>query len=336
MSLLALSDELLLQIFKSSVPQTSKQSSYLSLVHTCRRFYHIALPLLYQDANLVWGSFMPPSLEDQDRLTRQLKSYSDPEHSVWVRDALVKWHQHEVEMSGQMFSTLAKFPALRNLKLEGVAGAGTHQPRLGERTYRPFPNRGLDDFLDGCFEMKALRTVAIRYTELTVQELCKLYTIPHLAHLKVENLDLRVSSLPAGSSASRDPSTITRLEFWRLQGSDRRPEMEYILSGHPDLKELVLDIRTSSPAPALSVQNFGTLKTSLAKLRLSVSGSPKLERGIETDFATFTVLKELDVHDRLVFGQRLSDGRDLDRCSIVERLPTSLRSLRVSRIANLK
>lgn len=235
-------------------------------------------------------------------------------------------------MSGQIFLTLAKFSSLRSLKLEGVAGAGTHQPRLGERDYRPFPNRGFDSFLSHCSEMKALRAVAIKYTELTTQELRKLYNIPHLAHLKVENLDLKISSLPDESLMSRTPSTISRLEFWRLWGSDSGSQMEYILSGHPNLKELVLDIQTSASAPALSIPAFDALQTSLVKLRLSVSGSPKLERGIETDFATFTALKELDVHDRLVFGQRLTDGRDLDRCSIVGRLPTPLESLRVSEI----
>jgi hypothetical protein len=174
-----------------------------------------------------------------------------------------------------------------------------------------------------------------------VDDVFKLFDVPRLDYLCVAKLDVR----PSEELPQFDRQPVSRIEVLEFKecSPPMGPLVKVMLGGHHRLRKFTwgIDSRriTSQLSPAAITDALEPLKSTVEELHLSISpGSWTYagNDGTQMDFASFSRLKVLKIHDSLLFAfdpiLQLSGWTGSGHCfdvNLYQRLPPFLESLYV-------
>jgi hypothetical protein len=203
MSILKLSDELLLQIFtlsKGPNPFNTKKIKNISL--TCRRFYRIALHLLYREIKIN-GSVL--------RYRNFLHTITlHPELASSVRNAFFIWSRIDRDAWTLVFDILWRLSLMNTLALE-VDELGLQHERQRHRDHQSHIH--ISPWLFRILRLP-IRKLWISDECITYEDIAKLSAIPTVEHMRILRFNSDVSDQIGLIVPSNAPSSsIVKLEF---------------------------------------------------------------------------------------------------------------------------
>jgi hypothetical protein len=349
MSIIKLSDELLLQIFTlGKGPTPFNTQDICSIILTCRRFYRVALhDVLYREIEFWRG--------DAARFTRFLHTITvHPEHASSVRDAFFTWSRRDAKAWELAFDIIPRLSSMHTLALQVdnddayaydsdsdsvvIIDINDHDPP------EPDGHLSFSDFLLQCVHLP-IRTLRVVDHKISTGDIENFSAIRTLEHLRIFYFDSDVSDM-MGLVVPRNapPSTIIKLEFClsKLPPTEIAGSVPSMLKHYPHLQDLTWEFTDDCIdfCPIDFIRALLPIKATLVKLSLLLDTVTMMENH-RLNLSQFTALKVLRVHERLIFDISHQDTErpmsslekqavKHDRLGLSQRLPATLEQLEVS------
>ncbi|KAH7395573.1 hypothetical protein BKA64DRAFT_61965 [Cadophora sp. MPI-SDFR-AT-0126] len=333
MSLLDLSNEILLQIFSYGC---LRRSDLHNTILTCHRLYEIGLPFLYRQVCISArpNHVIPGKLiTNVDRFFKISVLY--PAHLSFIRTAELYWENDCPGRTNRLFDLLSRFSSVRTVTIKyAYPGSSTRQLlRHAAAFKRPTTLR----------HVKLIASQS-SYASISAQDIATLFfSLPNIETFTLENFDPENFE---GEDFTYPSTNLTRLEFLKSTALPRGSLMTSLLMCHPALRTLIWTVQTKDTVlvwTSLSVdQTLSPLKPHLTDLRLTLKTCPSLHNhrirkiGDQLDFSGFAVLKNLEFHEQFTFAQAEVSTRPRDagwpkyiRADLYRRLPASLETLTI-------
>jgi hypothetical protein len=328
--ILKCSDELLLHIFSYFDPVSLSKENVSSrelynTALTCRRFYRVALPLLYQEIRFDYNSLLGQDRFAVDAFIRTLDTQQ--ERAAWVQSAHLSWHEDETRMWSDITNLCSTLHSIHTLDLRIVVpeSDSARRPWVG----RPARDRCFAQFLRKWAHLNALRKVHVEDPRITIEDILSFAYLPKLDRLTVWGFGRLVYNL---EPFLHTQSNLTKLEFRKVGQMPSPGVMELLLQNYPRLEELTWELRNNwhyGWQPSSVNEALRPLHSNLVKLEISNSTTDTGEfyylGNSQMDFSKFTSLKFIKVYDRMMFARREDEDVPLD-CyrNCYKRLPVSL------------
>ncbi|PVH76443.1 hypothetical protein DL98DRAFT_657399 [Cadophora sp. DSE1049] len=333
MSLLELSNEILLQIFSYDF---LRRCDLHDTILTCRRLYDIGLPFLYRDVCISArpNHVIPGKLiTNVDQFFKTSALY--PAHLSFIRTAELYWETNCPGRTNRLFDLLSRFSLLRTASITSAySGSSTRQLLRHAAAFKK-PTT-----------LRHIKLVASphAYASISAQDIARLFfSIPNLETFTLEDFDPRVLE---GDDFTYPSTNLTKLEFLKSTSLPRGSLLTSLLMYHPALKTLIWTVDTTdtflSWSSASVDQALSPLKPHLTDLRLTLKGCLNLnqnrmrKKDDQLDYSGFAMLKNLEIHERLTFTQNELRKRPRDpyvwkynRADLYQRLPASLETLTI-------
>jgi hypothetical protein len=330
MLLLDLSNETLSQILGQS--DILGPRDFCNVACTCKRLSPLTEPLIYREIRgsqgMIWASI------GWKRLAYIIKKFDDnPRRTVWVRSAAFAFQPHEAEWSAAVVDLLSRCTFIHTLSLR-------HGPIYGkydDRNAHPQENFTFAHFLGRLF-VGNLNSLTLDDCRITFKDVTKAFTRPNLTHLRINRYDTSISGvLNLPSEVTFSPTKLKKFEFW-FCALPRGPYVQGLLTNHPYLEDFtwVADFRLESLWPNKTREilpaflDIMSTVTTCYMTAVEPEGLMLLGLRYSFDFSQFKRLKELNLHDRWLFGPPRWTQKRWDRCLLPSLLPESLEDLTVS------
>ncbi|KAG4439205.1 hypothetical protein IFR05_005296 [Cadophora sp. M221] len=188
---------------------------------------------------------------------------------------------------------------------------------------------------DHCKEFASLQHVTISNQLLTTIDITKIYTIPNLSTLVVDEFrmpkDVAFVLLPDDYK----PTKLVSIEFRRTNCLPIGLCVEFLLKNHPLLKILPWSIQHTGyrgdrfDSKAVS-RSLSALHSYLTKLHISYDNSYYIANDCQLDFSDFIALQYLEIHERITLARNVPATRpQYSRQDLPGRLPASLQTLKL-------
>ncbi|KAH6721535.1 hypothetical protein BKA61DRAFT_160213 [Leptodontidium sp. MPI-SDFR-AT-0119] len=197
MSLLDLSTEILTQILFHGGDGLLAPKALFSIILTCKRLYQIALPSLYRNIH-AWFLLRRPTLMPQiESIIRTFTHHLD----TWVQTLVLSWDRSNQDPPTEFLKLVPKFPSMQQLTLFPHGAAWDDVP--------------LTNFLDHCHEFASLQHVKINNPLLTTMNIAKIYAIPNLSTLVVDDFRMPKDADFVRPPDDYKPTKLASIEFRR-------------------------------------------------------------------------------------------------------------------------
>ncbi|KAH6676239.1 hypothetical protein B0J14DRAFT_690437 [Halenospora varia] len=346
--LLDLNVDLLRQIFRQ---HDLDSSDIYHLILTCRKMNAVGSTKLYERLKL---TIRPPFNAQSPSLGRLLKlNKTLTPHSTrgyWTRSCEIEWLISEedawINHWEEVVTLLPKLTSLQSLKLKAVflKQEGDNYVIDEEEWHGIHPRRGkafqLMDLLCNPAKFRKVESVTIQDAKITPLEMLQFLSLPAIKHLEVrhfnrlaaETLEREGMEYPASFS-----STVRRFDMTTVF-IPRGVAFQQIFKSCPALTELRWKMGWMENEDNWSTGEIGLvlrpLEKKLVKLHMSIEPSRKLRPLEQLNFTSFLTLQSLSIDAKIAFAFPAEQLQRECRNSFFQRLPVSLRDLKVWFIAH--
>jgi hypothetical protein len=254
---------------------------------------------------------------------------SHQERAAWVQSAHFSLHEDESRMWSDITNLCATLHSIHTVDLR-IAAPHSDEPR---RECDPCFSKYICEWA----HLNALREVHVEDPRILVRDILSFRCLPKLNRLTVWNFTGFLQFVSYGCAEHvqllRIKSNLTKLEFRKADGMPERQTIEIMLKQHQILEEFTWELRTSCKIGVWSPSEVNMvlvpLRSTLIKLEMSMTGSsPSCYSSFgpaQMDFANFSSLKFLKIHDQMMFARGQLGRVPVNAyCNAYKRLPTSL------------